>query len=180
LKLSTEVQIADIIIFWMDNFSKVYVTDYNYKWSQVPWELRNLTASGTFIFSKASSEILDYSQYSVTTPLPPNDLSLWKDFYKYFKEELLETKSLTYANPSWLSQVTSTSTNIKLNLHTTFKPLELLQFNPSTLQGNLSILLYLKQKYPTTLPFTIVVADIAFVAKWWKYCLSSSTNGKIL
>ena len=65
-----------------------------------------------------------------------------------------------------------------LNLHSTFRPLELLQFNPSTLEGNLETLLYLKKKYPTSLPFTIVVADIAFVTKWWKYCLSATTNGK--
>jgi len=39
------------------------------------------------------------------------------------------------------------------------------------LEGNLSTLTFLKKHYPTNMPFTVVVADIAFVTKFWKFTL---------
>ena len=99
MKLSEKVQATNVSFFWMDNFSKIYITDYNYKWSQVSWELRNLTATASFIAEIVFNEILNYGKYSLTSPLPVNDNLLWQNFFKSFKSELKEASNLTYATP---------------------------------------------------------------------------------
>jgi hypothetical protein len=173
--LINEIFSSEIAIFWMDNFSKVYISDYTYKLTDVPWELRNLTAVGCFI-SKIPLNF-KYKDLTYNNPLPKDDISLWRGFFKEFKKELLESSTLTYFTGDWLQSCEPEQTSVELNLHSSFKPLELLDYNPSTLQGCLSTLKYLQKTYPSHLPFTIVVADIAFVTKWWKFCLSKNSCG---
>ncbi len=176
VQLSEELKKAEIVIFWMDNFSKIYISDYNYKYKDVPWELRNLTATAAFILPQSITK-LDFTILSLNSPLPLNTDNTWKSFWNFFFFKVKNTKKITFTLGNWIQKYTSSNLAVNLNLHTTFKPLELLDFNPSTIQGNLSALYYLKSKYPTSLPFTIIVADIAFVTKWWKLCLTSKLPG---
>ena len=84
-----------------------------------------------------------------------------------------------YEPETYTNLYSSTTTAHTLNLHKTFRPLELTDFSPQDLKGNLSTLTFLKKHYPTNMPFTVVVADIAFVTKFWKFSLSSTQVGKL-
>ena len=130
----------------MDNFSKVYVTDYSYKWKEVPWELRNLTATGVFILPKSQTLLLNYTNISLNSPLPINTHTIWKIFWKFFFFKVQKAKNFTYSSSKWIETYIPSKFAVDLHLHTTFKPLELLEYNPSTIQGTLSTLYYLKTK----------------------------------
>ena len=67
-KLQQQTTVSTVAIFWMDNFSKIYVTDYNYHLTEVPWKLRNQTATAVFLADTINA--LDLSKYSLAKPLP--------------------------------------------------------------------------------------------------------------
>jgi len=167
-----------VTVYWMDNFSKVYVRDYNWKWAQIPWELRNLTAVAVFVSEIPLLQRHNQRNISFSAPLPKYNKKLWKEFYESFLEKVETSVTLFYLLESYTDLYPSATTSPKMNLHTTFRPLELTDFNPQDLEGNLSTLTFLKKHYPTNMPFTVVVADIAFVTKFWKFTLSSTGIGK--
>jgi hypothetical protein len=168
---------APVVMYWMDNFSKVYVRDYNWQWSQVPWELRNLTATAAFV-DHTPLPLQNIQNLSYAPPLPKYSLRSWKEFYLDFLEKVENSAKLYYLAETFTDLYPAPATAVRVNLHTTFRPLELTDFSPQDIKGNLSTLTFLKKNYPSQMPLTIVVADIAFVTKFWKFCLSSTAVGK--
>ena len=175
-QLQQLITTTPVAVFWMDNFSKVYVRDYNWKWSQIPYELRNLTAVAVFLSD--TPLLQNTSNLSLASPLPKYSFQSWQQFYFGFLEKVENSSKLYYLQETYTDLYSSEATALSLNLHKTFRPLELTDFSPQDILGNLSTLTFLKKNYSTSMPFTVVVADIAFVTKFWKFCLSSTAVGK--
>ena len=128
-------------IFWMDNFSKVYVTNYQYSESNVPWKLRNLTATGVFLIPKLPENLQNPKNFNLNSPLPTYNLENCRIFFKKFVKTIKKGKMETFhATNNWLKKYPSVNSAIKPQLHSSFKPLELLDFNPSNFLGCLSTL----------------------------------------
>lgn len=115
----------------------------------------------------------------MTNPLPKYNLKSWKEFYNDFLEKVQNSAKHCYLLETFTDLYPPVPTANSINLHTTFRPLELTDFSPQDLKGNLSTLTFLKKNYTTTMPLTVVVADIAFVTKFWKFALSSTNIGKL-
>jgi hypothetical protein len=175
-QLQQLITTTPVAVFWMDNFSKVYVRDYNWKWSQIPYKLRNLTAVAVFLSD--TPLLQNTSNLSLASPLPKYSFKSWQQFYFGFLEKVENSSKLYFLQETYTDLYSSEATALSLNLHKTFRPLELTDFSPQDILGNLSTLTFLKKHYPISMLFTVVVADIAFVTKFWKFCLSSTAVGK--
>ena len=148
-----------IALFWMDNFSEVYIRNYNYTTDGVPWAVRNLTATAVWNFNFS---IPGFSQMPLIK------------FHKHIGEFSLQMKLKLAKCILTLLQLFEKTSDEPIS----FKNLKSYDNSPFSLCGILQTVVNLQQDYfPNQKIIPIFNCDIAFFKKWWQAYAAAEDKG---